>query len=30
MASGNEEIITDGRPLVTVGSIGDKGETLVD
>jgi len=30
MASGNDEIITDGRPLVTVGSVGDKSKTLVD
>ncbi len=30
MAAGNDEIVTDGRSLVTVGSIGDKGETLVD
>ena len=30
LASNTDEIASDGRPLVTIGSVGDKGKTLVD
>ena len=30
LASNTDEIVSDGRPLVTIGSVGDKGKTLVD